>query len=99
MPIESRQVINAFSCSFYTKLIENSDKKLGYELVHRWTNKFDIFGLKLNFIPTVMDEHFSLVVILHARAHLVRIYHHIVANLIIYYTFAYLCRNFWINFI
>jgi len=67
--------IHAFSCMFYTKLLEegNKNKKRGHSLVARWTKNFDVFDKDFIFIPVNESAHWSLAVIAHPGCISVRI--------------------------
>lgn len=57
--------LHAFSCMFYTKLLEQGNKKKGHALVARWTKNFDVFAKDFIFIPVNESAHWSLAVIAH----------------------------------
>ncbi len=65
LPSEQSRV-HAFSCQFYTKLLEKSNEKDDcHALVARWTKKFNLFEKDFIFIPVNESMHWSLAVIAH----------------------------------
>jgi hypothetical protein len=72
LPSEQSRV-HAFSCQFYTKLLEKSNEKDDcHALVARWTKKFNLFEKDFIFIPVNESMHWSLAVIAHPGHIMVR---------------------------
>jgi len=65
LPPSDQSRLHAFSCMFYTKLLEQGNKKKGHALVARWTKNFDVFAKDFIFIPVNESAHWSLAVIAH----------------------------------
>ena len=53
---------HAFSCLFYTKLMEARNEK-GHKLVSRWTKLLNIFDMEFVLVPINLHNHWSLMVI------------------------------------
>jgi len=52
--------VYAFNSQFYQKLIEKDDAIEQYDLVKKWTKKFNLFEKDYIFIPICLDLHWSL---------------------------------------
>lgn len=63
IPTDRRSKVHAFSCFFFTKLIEVNDAKQAHALVARWTKNVDIFDMDYILVPINMNLHWSLLVI------------------------------------
>jgi sentrin-specific protease 7 len=61
--MELRDKVHAFSCLFYTKLIEAKDSKAQHQLVSRWTKNINLFEKEFILFPINLNYHWSLMVI------------------------------------
>jgi sentrin-specific protease 7 len=61
--MERRDKVHAFSCLFYTKLIEAKDSKSQHQLVSRWTKNINLFEKEFILFPINLNYHWSLMVI------------------------------------
>ena len=55
--------IYAFSCQFYSRLIQGKDHAEGYRLVSSWTKSFDLFSKHFVYVPVNLNAHWSLSII------------------------------------
>ena len=58
-----RAKIHAFTCLFYTKLMEGKLPQEQHLLVSRWTKKIDLFDMDYIIVPVNLTGHWSLFVI------------------------------------
>ena len=61
--LNSPSHIYAFSCQFYSRLIQGKTSAQGYSLVSSWTKSFDLFSKKFIFVPVNLNAHWSLSII------------------------------------
>jgi Ulp1 family protease len=66
--------IYAFSCQFYTRLLQVKDHREAYKLVAGWTKAFDLFAKKFIFIPINLDKHWSLFIIVRPDLVIAKVY-------------------------
>ena len=62
-PPELASTMHAFSCQFYTRLLQIATPKEAYKLVAKWTKAFDLFKKRLIFVPINLHAHWSLFII------------------------------------
>jgi hypothetical protein len=69
LPLCKRRAMHAFSCQFYTKLLQiPDDGKAAHASVARWTSNIDLFRLDFILIPINFAFHWSLCVVFNPKA-------------------------------